>query len=308
MHSFNEFEAEAERSQHQNAAVQSWSQVSMSQVNTTVAVKQHTFTKVEPIKNHADMLLWGCDMSIITSVTQSYSWLFPVVNSLQFLADAFFFPPFAFLYTHLALCPIEFLHSTAIKQIRYSVYSVICFSISKDKPHKSWAMGLVYWINPYHGLCSTDWYIIHQFSHRLQASAGTSRQGLWWSATTRLGEEMSRGGWVSPKLFAPNVTPTSSKLPIILGKLTWHVSRDTLISEKTIWIFLFLGGWPIVGPSHHVDIFWDDSDIKSHSSHPCIYIYILCVYIYTVKRSTLVEIPLHHLQNARDLSHKQPRW
>ena len=69
------------------------------------AVKQHTFTKVEPIKNHADMLLWACDMSIITSVTQSYSWLFPVVISLQFLTDAFFFPPFAFLYTHLALCP-----------------------------------------------------------------------------------------------------------------------------------------------------------------------------------------------------------
>ena len=147
-------------------------------------------------------------------------------------------------------------------------------------------MGLVYWINPYHGLCSTDWYIIHQFSHRLQASAGTSRQGLWWSATTGLGEEMSRGGWVSPKLFAPNVTPTSSKLPIILGKLTWHVSWDTLISEKTIWIFLFLGGWPIVGPTHYVDIFWDDSDIKSHSSHPCksvcnIYIYVyICIYTF----------------------------
>ena len=28
----------------------------------------------------------------------------------------------------------------------------------------------------------------------------------------------------------------------------------------------------------------------------------------SVNRSTLVEIPLHHLQDAQDLFHKQPRW
>ena len=44
---------------------------------------------------------------------------------------------------------------------------------------------------------------------------------------------------------------------------------------------------------------------KPDTCLPPSYIYI---YTYTVNRSTLVEIPLHHLQNARDLFHKQPRW
>ena len=55
------------------------------------------------------------------------------------------------------------------------------------------------------------------------------------------------------------------------------------------------------------------------SMYMCIYVYVyvcICilyivyvyVYVYIVNRSTLVEIPLHHLQNARDLFHKQPRW
>ena len=164
----------------------------------------------------------------------------------------------SFLLSHFSIptlhCVLEFLHSTAIKQIRYSVYSVICFFISKHKPHKSWAMGLVYWINPYHGLCSTDWYIIHQFSHRLQASAGTSRQGLWWSATSLAGEDhldFSSFGWMTYCWTKPSCGH-------ILGLFRHQIS---LI------------------PSLHIYIYKDYSDIKSHSSHPCIYIYIY-IYIY----------------------------